>query len=417
MGLHDNIDPDGRAPFFLLEIRKQLFAIVYCQEIGISTFLGRPPRLSYRYCHISPPLGLTEAQILLDKDELSPLIAELDADGYPPGGKMNTIVFRKIWLNFAPRREDILDLSLGQYTPEEVLRRGLEIEARMEQIWASMPESIRACRDGPVGYDQMTPMERSLLDTLRQGSRANQILLQRVLIRKAGVGSENLIRVAQLSLQDILQVSQRPEMNSMLRSEMVSQLVTQGLRCAAILAVELLRREQLRVYPSDPPLPRSQTIRDLSVIVSRLSAVGPDEGWYHSCDQGAKLLGRILDKILDPPAAAVAAVVKQNTATTAAGTGTVTTTTTTGAAAAGINGDSHATSGHHLRGGVPTLVEPVSAASASAAAASSKGQFDTAAAHQFSNHIDPAGWDLDFSLDVPFLGNDSDLMNWFEGAY
>ncbi len=77
-------------------------------------------------------------------------------------------------------------------------------------------------------------------------------------------------------------------------------LIVHGLRCAAILGVELLKQEQRAVYPETPLLPRSQTIQDLSVLANRLGATDPSDGAYSICQQGRKLVTRILDKILTP---------------------------------------------------------------------------------------------------------------------
>ena len=63
-----------------------------------------------------------------------------------------------------------------------------------------------------------------------------------------------------------------------------------------MLAIELLKTNQ---YPSDI-LPRSETIQDISVLISALSAVGPGDGNYSICNQGRRALKRALDQILSP---------------------------------------------------------------------------------------------------------------------
>lgn len=50
MGLHQGIKANKKVPFFLAELRKRTFLAAYFSEISLSTSLGRPPRLSYRYC-------------------------------------------------------------------------------------------------------------------------------------------------------------------------------------------------------------------------------------------------------------------------------------------------------------------------------------------------------------------------------
>lgn len=63
MGLHQGIKADENVPFFLAELRKRSMLCAYYQEISIASFLGRPPRLLYRYCNLDPPLDLSEEQV------------------------------------------------------------------------------------------------------------------------------------------------------------------------------------------------------------------------------------------------------------------------------------------------------------------------------------------------------------------
>ena len=72
-----------------------------------------------------------------------------------------------------------------------------------------------------------------------------------------------------------------------------------GLPAAGVLAIELLKQEQSRLYTPDI-LPRSETIQDLSVFISALAAIGPGEGNYSICNQGRRALKKVLDQILSP---------------------------------------------------------------------------------------------------------------------
>lgn len=86
MGLHQVNKPSAKVPFFLAELRKRAFLSAYYGEISLATCLGRPPRLSYRYCAIDPPLDLTQAQLALTGDKLEAAIASLDEGGWSTSG-------------------------------------------------------------------------------------------------------------------------------------------------------------------------------------------------------------------------------------------------------------------------------------------------------------------------------------------
>ncbi|KAI1377106.1 hypothetical protein F4677DRAFT_459447 [Hypoxylon crocopeplum] len=300
MGLHQGVKSSDRVPFFLSEIRKRLFTQTYSAEIGMATLLGRPPRMTYRYCNFQAPLDLTVSQLVLEGDALALALASLDDKGFNTTGRIHRVTWMKTWQGFAPLREEILDLALGEYTRDEILHHAESILWRTEQHLESLPHFIKNVRDGPLDTEGRTPMEILYMTVMRQAFRANELLLQRVLIRKAGASSEKLIHTARSILTDILLMSQRHDLGTLFQTDIASLLAVQGLRSAAVIAVELLKQEQLPVYPKEPLLPRSQTIQDLSVFAARLGAISPTDGSFAICDQGRKLISHILDRILTP---------------------------------------------------------------------------------------------------------------------
>lgn len=76
-------------------------------------------------------------------------------------------------------------------------------------------------------------------------------------------------------------------------------MAVHGLPAAGVLAIELLKQEQSRIYSPDL-LPRSETIQDLSVFISALAAVPSGEGNFSICQQGHRALKKILDQVLAP---------------------------------------------------------------------------------------------------------------------
>ncbi|KAI1474382.1 hypothetical protein F4774DRAFT_400754 [Daldinia eschscholtzii] len=376
MGLHRGIKEDDRLPFFLVELRKRLLCQMYGAEIGMSTFTGRPPRISHRYCNLQPPLDLGVSQLLLEGDDLTLALASLDEKGFNTSGKIRRVTWIRIWIGFAIQREDILDLALGSYTREEILQRAEDIKARHYRYIEELPPFIKKIRDSPIEIEGRQPTEILFMIVIRQSFRSNQLLLQRVLIRKAGTSSEELIRLARSILKDILLINQRHDLGTLFKTDIASLLAVQGMRSAAVMAVELLKQEQLPVYPKNPLLPRSQTIQDLAVFAAGLGAVDPSDGSFSICDQGRKVITHILDRILSPPDPP-----KQQQ-------------------------DSREPSTHQDQGqqveetiaNVPTN-EPAS---------------------NYSFNMPPAADftmpDLNFGIDAPFLGPDNDFMQWLENV-
>lgn len=83
-------------------------------------------------------------------------------------------------------------------------------------------------------------------------------------------------------------------------------LIMNGIPSAAVIAVELLHQEQDPTCALTNPLPRSDTIQDLSVLVACLGSIKPESGGYAICNRGKRFLKKILDTILSPlPSTAV----------------------------------------------------------------------------------------------------------------
>ncbi|GAW18374.1 hypothetical protein ANO14919_078490 [Xylariales sp. No.14919] len=307
MGLHVDVKQGKpRIPFFLEQIRTKIVAGAYSCDISINSYLGRPPRLPYRYCNIVPPLDIPDARLIAGEDEIARIIASLDENGFSTSGKTSSATFMKAWIGISPRREEVLDLALGRYSRDEILRRAEEIQKKSNEYWESLPLFIRSLENDSYDYTEAVshrkrPLETLLKISLRQGYRANELLLQRVLIRKTGASWDKLVEAASSIFEDILQVTGRHELSSILQSNISAMLAVSGLRSASVIAVELLRQEQLPNYPKNPLLPRSRTIQDLSVFAARLGDVDPSDGSFTVCDQGRKVITRILDKILSPP--------------------------------------------------------------------------------------------------------------------
>ncbi|KAJ5957958.1 hypothetical protein ACN42_g2344 [Penicillium freii] len=299
MGLHEEIKADSQIPFFLAELRKRLRAMVYTAEISIATFLGRPPRLSHRYMNLDPPLDLKDSELFSEyPHELAVAISKLDEQGYNRDGEIRHVTWIRSSISFTKRREDILELSLGNYTPDEVRQHADIIQRKTEEHWANLPHFISSLRESTFGLETREVIDLHFRNVFRQGPQANSLLLHRVLMRKAGTGPAELIHTAQTILSDVMRLYKRVEMSA--ATSFIYFLAVHGLRSAVILAIELLKQEQLPVYPNEPLLPRSRTIQDLSIFTAKLSDLDPIFGDKDLCEKGQKVISQVLDKILSP---------------------------------------------------------------------------------------------------------------------
>ena len=300
-GYQREIKADSQTPFFLAELRKRSRASCYSQEVALGSLLGRPPRLSHRYTSLDLPRDIADNDLFRDNQEMGDILASLDENGWNKNGTWFRLTFIRCSILNAPRREDALDLSLGNYPSNEIQHRAEEIRRKFDDAWAQVPAFFRAARDSPAS--KTTPILIALYhNSIRHGYLGTQLLLQQVLMRKVGAPSDELIRIARLVFKDMMTITGRNDIQKGFCIDLTWLLASRGLRCAAILVVELYKQEQSPIMHTAPPrIPRAETTRELSIFVQRLAEVEPDDGLYSFCEQGRSLIGYVLDKILAPP--------------------------------------------------------------------------------------------------------------------
>lgn len=120
-GLHREPKVPLGIPRFLSECRKRTFAAAYRIDKGISTFLGRPPRLCLRYCSHQIPLDLDDGQLMEDGINFDLALASMDQNGWNIDKSIRPSAWIRLRFIMATFREEILEMSLSTspYISEE----------------------------------------------------------------------------------------------------------------------------------------------------------------------------------------------------------------------------------------------------------------------------------------------------------
>ncbi|EME84636.1 uncharacterized protein MYCFIDRAFT_203102 [Pseudocercospora fijiensis CIRAD86] len=313
MGLHQGNRPGPECPFFLAELRKKIFISAYGHDKVVATFLGRPPRLSHRYCKMEYPLDLSDDQLFSEGAELEAALSTLDQDGWNTQGCLNRTTWLRVWFQHCRIREDILEIALGS-DDEDIERRAQEVRQKMDHLHRSAPahiqitpEQILSDTSSPLGVglplrqkkEAMRQVNAMFVLCIHTGIIHTEFLLQRALTIRTRTDTKKLIPIARRMLKLVLLAQSRRDFFRDFQGDIVYLLALHGLPAAGVLAVELLIESQTRQYAPEV-LPRSETIQDLSVFISALGSVGPGEGNHSICNQGRKALARVLDQILSP---------------------------------------------------------------------------------------------------------------------
>lgn len=86
LGIHKE-STSANMPVWLKETRRRIFCSAFNQDKAISTFLGRPIRISQRHTDISMPLDVSDEELVSERATLDTAMATLDKDGWNTKGR------------------------------------------------------------------------------------------------------------------------------------------------------------------------------------------------------------------------------------------------------------------------------------------------------------------------------------------
>ena len=160
-GLHEE-QPDQ--PIWLREVRRRVLGLTYASDNTLSTFVGRPPRISKRYCKIQPHLDLEDAELALPATELAEVCARLDPSGWSirPSIEWRSAL-KRIYVMTSLICEDVLELCLGP-TQDDLETRAQDLINQNQALYASFPQHLKYSPHGPRDSPPTFPIIHKYLD-------------------------------------------------------------------------------------------------------------------------------------------------------------------------------------------------------------------------------------------------------------
>ncbi|KIV78944.1 hypothetical protein PV11_06543 [Exophiala sideris] len=279
-GLHEPREAADE-PFWLKEVRRKGQGYAYAIDKMLSTFVGRPPRISKRYCNIKTLLDLEYGELALEGDELAEACSRLDPNGWSSlneSAKGRPSAFFRAFVLGAVIREDTLELCLNP-AQDNLREKAQSVIGKSKELYASYPRWFQHTPEMWDTYDSR-PTFHAVLQYLDKVY--NEFMLRRMLVRHLHDDPTELILLAHEILTAVL------ESGAGLRWI----IVLYGLPAAGVLAVELLRLNTRVVS-------HARIKQNLCVFVSYLKWFHvPGDGNYTLADRGRKTLQHVLDKVL-----------------------------------------------------------------------------------------------------------------------
>lgn len=293
-------------PIWLTETRRRVFCSSYNQDKSISTFLGRPIRISKRHADINLPLDLRDEELTGDAADLELAIKNLDEAGWNTKGQH----LRASWIrlrHIASRlREEILDYSLSP-VDANVERSLLDISARVHSSWASIPSHMRywkTCWD--ENYSSLVCL---MLVVIHLNHWYNEFMIQKLLDYTPLTSNTAMLRVSMDLLSNVLALGAIRDRTYDIHRDLLQSILLYGIPSASVLATAL-KQHTLQNPPSPFPqgIRRAEIVRMLSVLISHLDAAAhlensgarAGEANHNLCQKASRIFARVIDQVLDP---------------------------------------------------------------------------------------------------------------------
>ncbi|KAL4952467.1 hypothetical protein BDW69DRAFT_21049 [Aspergillus filifer] len=296
LGLHRDCHKD--VPVFLREIRRRVYAGVYYIDKNIATFLGRPPRVSWRYADTKAPLDLDEDAFVADDEEFERAVGELNSEGW----NTKPIYLRSSWYRIrhfiSIYREELLELSLRPIDAEAA-QRLRDISFRCTTAWNSVPDHLRYT---PHGWSEsLTIGVRILMIMSYQLYLYNIFLVQRLLCLFDPSAETALLDVSSELLSTVLVLGRQPEAMADIKRDYNSIIVMCGFSSASTL-IKALQTQVRTGNPLAYSGSRAELIRNLSVFVSHIEIMARplSSNTNHALfNRASKIFANILDEVLE----------------------------------------------------------------------------------------------------------------------
>ncbi|CAI7606503.1 unnamed protein product [Penicillium glandicola] len=298
LGLHRDSKPSSNIPEFLLESRRRQFAAAYQLDKSIATFLGRPPRIPWRYADCRMPLDISDEALATDDMILNYPHDHIDENGWNIRGVVQRSSWIRVRFIISTFRDEILEVSLQNVTPEmeNMLKN---ISQRCHLAWDSLPNWLRYT---PQCWDQNLHVAVCLMMIISYLAYLyNDFLIQRLIAGKTNPrGNAALLSVSADILSTVLTLGMQREQMIDLRPDFAWTVLLYGFPSASLL-IKALQHQKRTGEPFLYEGSRSALIRNLSVFISHLeSIVRPDNANYALFQRASQLFSRIIDEILEP---------------------------------------------------------------------------------------------------------------------
>jgi hypothetical protein len=275
LGYHQDAENPKPLPAFLRTIRQAAFGTSYSADKNVAIFLGRPPRILKKFCH------LEQAYFSASWPEDSPL---------------NFYTDTRWSAQCAVLKEDIMVELFGRERNQDRVDRASRIESLAQLQWLSLPKHFRL-ESSLKSYPHRQAVELDLMLGMKLNHLHVLFLLRMALVKRMAEPDAQLCGLAQDILSLVIEGLVFKESLVHSGTSLVWKVVYYGLAAAGVICLTLLQQ---------PPTPASRAtispraLRDLGVLITEVefgTLVYKEDANYGLLAGATHTIKNILDRL------------------------------------------------------------------------------------------------------------------------
>ncbi|KAJ5087375.1 hypothetical protein N7456_010991 [Penicillium angulare] len=255
MGYHDNLDAKPDTPFFLVQLRKTLFARIFSADKNIAIFLGRPPRLTKRFSNFQLPSSFSGPQqnIYLWNPDASA--------SYTSETRWSALC--------ASLKEEILELARDKDN-EKISQRISSIQLQAESQWDALPPQFKI-EGGFKDDERYSPFQKDFLISTRLNHLHVLFLLRLLMPNTLAAPDTLIVEIAGEMLSLVVDVILIRDQTVNSGTSLKWKIAHYGLPAVAMMVIAIINK---RNTPMPVGMSKAKVLQDMSLYVAEIQRGG-----------------------------------------------------------------------------------------------------------------------------------------------
>ncbi|KAH8421601.1 ATP adenylyltransferase, partial [Colletotrichum scovillei] len=287
LGYHENMGNKPDTPYFLVQLRKMAFARIYSADKNVSLFLGRPLRMSKRFCHFHLPDTLPLSEPSPSDNQRGLGLVE-----WLPNSAMDYRAETRWSALCASIKEEIMELLFDRSRADHTARI-LELEKSAEEQWRVLPDRFRFDQRPP---NSATPFERDFMFSIHLNHLHVKLLLRRLTLKRQSEPNGDVVEIAQKMLSLVVDIVLTRDELANSGTNLSWKVAHYGLPAAGMVLLAMASQIDAPVLVAS----RAKLLRDLTVLAAEIERgriVKLEDPNYALLAKAAKTIGCFLDSV------------------------------------------------------------------------------------------------------------------------